>query len=35
MSASPEGAIMKEALEYLAENRYDVNIETLKQMIVG
>lgn len=35
MSASPEGVIMKEALEYLAENRYDVNIETLKQMIVG
>lgn len=33
LRTSPEGAIMKEVLKYLAENKYNADIETLKKMI--
>lgn len=35
LRASHEGAIMKQVLEYLAANKYNADIDTLRQMIVG
>lgn len=34
MDQSPEGAKLKKVLEYLATNKYNVDIEALKQIIV-
>lgn len=35
LSDSPDGAIMKNVLEYLVDNRYHADIEELKKMING
>ena len=35
LQTSHEGAIMKNVLEYLAANKYNADIDTLRQMIVG